>query len=290
MKKVLITGKNSYIGTSLERWLERYLGEFEVDTLDMRNPEWKEHDFSAYDSVFHVAGLAHSDTGKASEETKRLYYRVNTDLTIETAQKAKDDGVKQFIFMSSIIVYGESGRIGEKKVITRETKPNPANFYGDSKLQAEIGIEKLASDDFKVAILRPPMIYGKGSKGNYPKLAKLAKVLPVFPDIENERSVLHIDNLTEFLKHIIVENDGGYFYPQNSEYVKTSDFVRVISEIHGKKTLLTKLGNPLIRLVSKRVGLVNKVFGNLSYDLGMSEYSKSYDIRGFEKSVELTEN
>jgi len=198
MKKILITGANSYIGTSFENYIkEHYSNEYIVDTVDMIDGSWREKDFSEYDSVFHVAGIAHSDNGKISEEKAKLYYSVNTDLTVETATKAKADGVKQFIFMSSAIVYGESAPIGKSKVITKDTPVNPANCYGDSKVQAEKGIEPLNDDSFKVVILRPPMIYGKGSKGNYPLMAKLALKTPIFPYVKNERSMLYVENLCE---------------------------------------------------------------------------------------------
>ena len=166
---------------------------------------------------------------------KELYYKVNRDLAIEIAKKAKREGVKQFIFMSSIIVYGSSGRIGERKIIDKDTKPSPVDFYGDSKLQAEKGLRALESDIFKVVILRPPMIYGKGSKGNYPKLSKAARVLPIFPDIDNERSMLHIDNLCEFIKLMIDNEESGVFFPQNKEYVKTSEMVKLIADVQGRK-------------------------------------------------------
>lgn len=118
MKKILITGANSYIGTSFENYLQQWFDKYQVDTVDMIDGSWREKSFGGYDVVFHVAGIAHSDTGKISKEKEKLYYTVNTDLTIETAKKAKADGVKQFIFMSSAIVYGESvprKRKGNKK-------------------------------------------------------------------------------------------------------------------------------------------------------------------------------
>ncbi len=200
MKKVLITGANSYIGTSFEKYAqEHYPQEFQIDTVDMIDGSWRNKNFSNYDVVFHVAGIAHADVGHVTEEIKAKYYAINTDLAIETAQKAKNEGVGQFVFMSSAIIYGDSAPYGKQKVITKDTEPCPANFYGDSKWQADKGVRALADDMFKVTVLRPPMIYGKGSKGNYPVLAKMAKKLPVFPDIKNERSMLYIENLCEFL-------------------------------------------------------------------------------------------
>lgn len=284
MKRILITGENSYIGISFENWLANYPNTYKVDTISVRGSSWKEKDFSGYDVVFHVAGIAHVSADPKLEEQ---YYKVNRDLTIETAKKAKADGVKQFIFMSSIIVYGDSS--SDRRVIDSNTVPKPSNFYGNSKLQAEEGILTLQSDDFKVVVLRPPMIYGKGSKGNYPKLAKVARKLPFFPDIDNQRSMLHIDNLCEFVRLMIDNEECGLFFPQNAEYVKTSEMVRLIAEVHGRKIRLTRIFNPLLRLMGKRMKLINKVFGNLVYDQEMSEYEVDYQIRDLRESIELTE-
>ena len=194
MKRVLITGANSYVGTNVEKWLAKYPDKYHVDTISVKGDAWREHDFSVYDVVFHVAGIAHVSS---DPKMKALYYSVNRDLAIQTAEKAKAEGVKQFIFMSSIIVYGRQD--SNDGFIDRNTVPKPDNFYGDSKLQAEKGLQSMDSSEFKVVILRPPMIYGKDCKGNYPRLAKLARMLPVFPDYENRRSMLHIDNLCEFI-------------------------------------------------------------------------------------------
>jgi len=271
MKKILITGANSYIGTSFEKYItENYPDDYSIDTLDMQDPKWRNHDFTVYDVVFHVAGIAHADVGHVSEETKKLYYKVNTDLTVETAQKSKKSGVKQFIYMSSIIVYGESAPIGKKKIITSETKPSPQNFYGDSKLQADIKLQSMNDESFKVCILRPPMIYGPDCKGNYQMLSKLAVRLPIFPDIKNERSMLYIGNLCCFVEQCIREMNCGIYFPQNSEYVSTVSMVKQIAKVHGKKIHITKLLNPFIYILSKIPGrtkkLCNKAFGSISYE------------------------
>lgn len=271
MKKILITGANSYIGTSFEKYMkENYPDDYQIDTLDMLNPDWKDYDFSGYDTVFHVAGIAHADVGHVSEETKQMYYKVNTDLTYKTASKAKQSGVKQFIYMSSIIVYGESAPVGKRKVITKDTEPQPANFYGDSKLQADLKIQPLSDNHFKVCILRPPMIYGPGSKGNYQMLSKFAKKLPIFPDIKNERSMLYIGNLFYFVKKCIDENYEGIYFPQNSEYVSTSQMVKAIARANGKSIHLTKILNPFVFILSKFPGKIggmcNKAFGSMTYD------------------------
>ena len=294
MKRVLITGANSYVGTSFEAYAKlHYPTEFIIDTVDMIDGSWREKDFSGYDVVYHVAGIAHADVGKVDEATKKLYYKVNTDLAIETAKKAKEEGVGQFIFMSSIIIYGDSAPYGEKKRISLETVPEPSNFYGDSKWQADQGIRKLWDKKFKVCILRPPMIYGKGCKGNYQVLSKLAKRLPFFPDVENERSMLYIENLCEFLCQIIMREDEGIYFPQNKEYVKTSDLVKIIAKVNGKWIVVSKLFNWVVwwgSIVPGKIsGLVNKAFGNLTYVHTFSQQDFNYQFMNFYQSVALTE-
>ncbi|WP_333564907.1 NAD-dependent epimerase/dehydratase family protein [Streptococcus parasuis] len=283
MKKVLITGANSYIGTSFEKYVKENNIDFEMDTLDLLDPKWENYDFSGYDSVFHVAGIAHFSK---DESKKELYYKVNTELTDNVAKIAKQAGVAQFIFMSSMIVYGDS--TSGERVITKQTKPTPSDFYGDSKWQAEQKLNKLSDNTFKVVIIRPPMIYGKGSKGNYPKLSKLAKKTPIFPKISNSRSMLHIDNLCEFIKQVINLELSGIFCPQNSEYVNTSELVKSIAKVHGKKIYFTKVFNPIIKLLFYS-DTVKKVFGNLVYEKDMSQFSFNYQKRNFKESIQLTE-
>src|SRR5690625_105333 len=284
MKRILITGKNSYVGNSLEKWLSQYPDKYHVDKISLRDGTWKEEDFSLYDSIVHVAGIAHVSNDPKMEET---YYKVNRDLTIKLAKKAKNEQVKQFIFMSSIIIYGNSNL--KDGVIDKDTVPVPADFYGESKLQAENGIKNLEDEHFKVAIIRPPMIYGKGSKGNYPKLSKAAQKLPIFPDFENKRSMLYIDNLCEFLRLMIDNRETGEFFPQNKEYVKTSEMVRVIAEVHGKKTGMIKIFNPFIYLLRNRFVILNKIFGDLVYNRNLSNYKYNYHTKDLYETIKATE-
>lgn len=290
MKRILITGANSYIGTSFEKYIkENYPEQYEIDTVDMIDGSWREKSFSGYDSVFHVAGIAHSDSGKISEEKEKLYYSVNTDLTIETAKKAKADGAKQFIFMSSAIVYGDSAPIGKDKLITKDTPVSPANCYGDSKVQAENGIRPLNDNNFKVVILRPPMIYGKGSKGNYPLLSKIAQKTPIFPYVKNERSMLYIENLCEFVRLMIENRESGTFWPQNEEYSNTSELVKMIAEAHGKRVRLVKGFGWALKLLSHVTPIVNKAFGSLLYNQSISKYLFEYQKVSFDDSIKRTE-
>ena len=289
LKKVLITGASSYIGESVEKWLNNSDNEYEVDTLDMLDPNWKEFDFSKYDTVFHVAGIAHADVGNVSEEVKQKYYQVNTDLTLEVANIAKNAKVRQFIFMSSMIVYSGCGTTH----ITKDTKPKAENFYGDSKLQADLKLQEMDDESFKVVVVRPPMIYGKGSKGNYPQLVKLATKLPVFPIVNNKRSMLHIDNLCEFIKLMIDNEESGVFFPQNDEYTNTSDMVQMIASIKGHKIILlpgTSLFIKLLGNIPGKIGrLASKAFGDSYYDMNLSDYVEGYRINNFRHSIEMTE-
>lgn len=294
-KHVLITGAGSFIGESFEAYVrEHYSENFTIDTLDMQNQDWRKKDFSVYDAVFHVAGIAHADVVKVSEEEKKKYYAVNTDLAIETAQKAKAEGVRQFIFMSSMIIYGDSAPYGKEKVIDEHIVPAPSNFYGDSKWQADKGVRKLASEGFHVAVLRPPMIYGKGSKGNYPILAKLAKKLPVFPDVENKRSMLYIGNLCEFLCKLMLSGEGGVYFPQNEEYTKTSEMVHEIGITSGNIIYTSRVLMPIVYFLAHTPGkiskLINKAFGNQCYDKVLSTYDGlDYQNYGLRESIILTE-
>ncbi len=257
MKRILVTGKNSYIGDNFTQWMNQWPDNYQVIQESLIGQAWKQSDWSSYEVVLHVAGLAHNS---ADPQLKDQYYRINRDLTIEAAKKAKEAGVKQFIFMSSIIVFGS-----KVSRITKETLPNPDNFYGDSKLQAEQGLEELIDEDFKVAIIRPPMVYGPGSKGNFPKLVKIAKFTPIFPDYNNKRSMIYIDNLMAVLKEVVDQDGWGYIHPQNKEYVKTSEMVKLIGQAANHKIYFLRWFNPVIQAMMG-IGLINKVFGDLYYE------------------------
>lgn len=281
MKKVLITGVNSYVGNSLAKWLGKNPDHYAIDRISLRYGSWREKDFSPYDVVIHVAGIAHSRETKSNAD---IYFNINRDLTYEVAQKAKKESVDHFIFLSSMSVYGL-----DEGVIDENTPLKPTSNYGKSKLQAEQLIESLNDIAFKVAIVRPPMIYGKGCKGNYQRLSKLAMKAPVFPDINNQRSMIYVDNLSEFVKELIKNSGYGLFYPQNKEYVRTSEMVRLISEVNSKPLKLTSLFNPVISLL--KFSLIQKIFGNLVYAKSLTNYSeiKYYCIIDFQESIKLTE-
>lgn len=282
MTKVLITGAGSYVGESVRNYiLSTSPGQFEIDAVDTMNDAWKQADFTRYDVVFHVAGIAHVN---ADPKMEPLYYKVNRDLTIDVARVAKAAGVKQFVFMSSQIVFHESQSL-KTEVLTAETQPNPNGFYGDSKLQAEKGLHELECDSFKVCILRPPMIYGPNSKGNFPRLAKLATKTPIFPCWHNKRSMLYIDNLAEFVKQTVLRGLSGTFYPQNRELADTVEIIRFFAQAANHGIWITRLLNPFVWLGSFFLQPLNKMFATYYYDPRMSKYDFEYQVVGFEESL-----
>lgn len=258
MKKILITGANSYIGISFENYMKQWADEYSVDTVDMIDGTWCEKDFSSYDVVFHVAGIAHK---KETKENAHLYYKVNRDLAIETAKKAKSDGVKQFVFLSSMSVYGMD--VG---VITKETVPTPKSNYGKSKLEAENGMNVFACDDFKICTLRPPMVYGNGCRGNFQTVVKIVKKLPFFPKIHNQRSMVYIDHLCAFVKKCVDCGLGGLYFPQNQEYMDTYEMAKEISAEIGKKVWFSFLLGWGISFIRLFVPMAKKAFGTLIYE------------------------
>lgn len=282
MKNILVFGKDSYIGTNFEKWLNKSKeGNYNISSISSKDDEWRKEDFSKYDVVFCLAGIAHVSANKKLED---LYYKVNRDLPIEVAKKAKAEGVKQFIFMSSMIIYGADGKIGQFKIIKEDTSKVPIDFYGRSKLEADEAIQKLSDENFKTIIIRAPMVYGPNCKGNFPKLKKIAKILPIFPDIENNRSMIYIDNLVECIKQNIDNENSGVIYPQNKEYVSTKSIIEAMAKAMNKKMHFVKIFNPILKLLSKKINYINKIFGNKVYDKSLSG-DFSYCVVDFETSI-----
>ncbi len=281
MKSILVTGAGSFVGTSVEQYLAQRPEKYHVDTVETHYDKWRETDFSQYEVVFHVAGIAHVDP---KPEMAPLYYKVNRDLTIEIAKHAKKCGVRQFIFMSSMIVYHASKSL-KGTVIDSETQPKPNDFYGDSKLQAEKGLKELESNDFKVAILRPCMIYGAKGKGNFQRLVKFAIKTPFFPVWHNKRSMLYIDNLCEFVKQAIDRQLSGIFHLQNRELADTVEIVRYYAKTNNHKLLCSKIFNPFVWAGSFVLTPLCKMFANQYYVPELTTYDFDYQIVSFEDSL-----
>ena len=260
MKRVLITGANSYIGTSFEKYIkENFPNDFQVDTIDMIDGSWREKSFKGYDVIFHVAGIAHQ---KETKQNAHLYYEINRDLAVEVAKKAKEESVKQLIFLSSMSIYGK-----DTGVITRETEPKPKTNYGKSKLQAEKLIIGLRNESFRICVLRPPMVYGDGCKGNYNTIIKLVKKFPFFPKVNNKRSVVHINRLVSFIKITIDKDLDGLFFPQDTNYANTTELARQIARNINKNVHMSNFLGFVVICLKPFSKTVRKAFGSLTYNI-----------------------
>lgn len=257
MKRVCITGLNSYIGTALQEHLRTMPELYEVESVSVRTCALGAIDFRGFDAIVHLAAVVHQ---KESAANRRLFDEVNRDLTAAIAKKAKAEGVRQFIFMSTMSVYGmETGEI------TKDTIPAPQTAYGRSKLEAERLIAPLADDTFFVTIIRSPMVFGKGAKGNYRRLEALAKRLRICPALENKRSMTSINTLCGMLKTCLDEPRSEIVFPQEAQPVKTKDLIAQIAQEQGKTLRETRLFDPAIRMLRVLTRSGKKAFGDLVY-------------------------
>lgn len=278
MHKILIIGKGSYIGESLKKWLNKSGEDYYAEIVSSLNKDWMRVDYSAFDVVVNCAGIAHINNMR--EDMRKLFYSVNCDLAIEIASYVKKCSISHYIHFSSMNVYGDY--VDESCDIKM---PVPTSFYGDSKLQGDIGIQKLADERFKIAVLRPPFVYGKGCKGNYNTISRLAKLIPLFPNYKNKKSMIYIDNLCEFIRMVIDNDLDGYLTPQNKELVSTADLVRVISSQAGKRIWFTSIFNFMIPVI-KRTRVGKKAFADDFLPLERSSYFDfKYCIVEFSESV-----
>lgn len=279
-KKILIVGEGSYIGNNFKNYLEKY-SNYKTDIVSSMNREWENTDFGKYDVVYDVAGIAHV---KETEKNRQLYYEINCNLAFELAQKAKREGCHQFIYLSSMSVYG----LAEGKV-DKNTETAPKSAYGKSKLQAEELLWKLQDEKFIVAIVRPPMVYGNGCKGNYQLLRKFALKAKVFPNYYNERSMIYIDNLSSAVRGIIHNQKSGLYFPQNKNYCCTYEMVRDIS-IANKSNFITIRGlNSIINVMASNIQIFQKVFGTLIYEQSMNVPEEWIEIGENRESIFMTE-
>ena len=232
MTKVLITGANSFIGKNFRRFSQYR----DIDEVSLRNNCPEDIDFSRYDVVLHLAAIVHK-SGKISESE---YMRVNSDLCLRVAERAKASGINHFIFLSTIKVYGESVN---KEVRNEESVCRPDDAYGRSKFEAESGLSKLEDEQFRVEIIRSPLIYGEGVKANMLSLIKLVHVFPVLPfgKLENTRNYIYIENLVGFIDRIIETNASGIYITMDEKAISTTLLVKYISQSFGKKVYLFKL-------------------------------------------------
>ena len=281
--KILVIGKNGYISKCFQEYMSRYADDV-VKAISVRDDEWKNMSFAGFDAIFNTAALAHNNARKGTDEE---FMNLNVKLPSELAKKAKLDKVPIFIHMSSLIVYGNPSGINEFNPITRATIPNPDNIYGRSKLLGEKELEKLEDKNFKIALIRSPRVYGEKDTDSIQQLTRFAKTMPIFPDVKNSISMIYSDNLCELVRLIAVSKQGGTYYPQQERYICTSKLVKDISIAAGHKLFLTKVFNPILLTLGKRIGLVKKVFGNEVYDMYLSNhFDGKYRVVSYEESVD----
>ena len=231
MKKLLISGSNGFVG---KYFINKYKNKYEIKTFSFLKDDINSLDCSDIDVVFHLSALVHQMDGASCEE----YERVNVSQTLELAKKAKESGIKQFIFMSTVAVYGiETGVMNEKSDYT------PLTEYGKSKLRAEIELQKLENKNFKVSIIRPPIVYGKNAPGNMKSLLKLINKVPLLPfgKIENKRSMVYIGNLCHLVDEVITQEKSGIFLASDDEPISTSRLIELIAKNLDKKIYLVKI-------------------------------------------------
>ena len=284
--KILIIGKNSYIGNHIDEWLSRY--GHKVAQLDVLTEDWKNYDYSSFDAIVHVAGIVHRPDCKDWE----LYKRVNTDMPVKIATMAKEQGVKQYIYFSTMGVYQASKKLGAS--VVNETTPllsNSSSFYGMSKLMAEEALTKLQEEGFSVAFVRPPSVYGKGCKGGYiTGFKKIAQMLPVIPRAyENAcQSFIYIDNLSECVRLIVENHLGGVFCPQDDEIPNANRLLEVICKGIGKTYRSSRLLGICLQLLSF-IPLVKKAYGGIEYSRTLSDIAGlDYVVVSFEEGMRRT--
>ncbi len=282
-RQILITGEHGYIAGRLADYLKAAQPDWSVQQISVRDDGWKELAFGGVDAIVHTAGIVHRKEGTVSKEE---YQRVNVRLTAQLAAKAAKEGTGQFVFLSTMSVYGmEQGRIGAG------TRPAPVTLYGRSKLAAEHRLKRLEEKSrMTVAVIRPPMVYGPGCPGNYARLSALARKLPAFPKTENKRSMIFIDTLCECIRQILLRNLSGTFLPQDPEYSNPSRMVREIAACHGRRCVLVPGMNGLLGLLAGQIGLFARLFGTLIYDQKSSVIpGVPYQIVSVRDAVERTE-
>lgn len=283
---ILIIGKNSYIGNHIDEWLSRY--GHKVAQLDVLSEDWKNYDYSSFDAIVHVAGIVHRPDCKDWE----LYKRVNTDMPVKIATMAKEQGVKQYIYFSTMGVYQANKKLGAS--VVDETTPllsNSSSFYGMSKLMAEEALTKLQEEGFSVAFVRPPSVYGKGCKGGYiTGFKKIAQMLPVIPRAyENAcQSFIYIDNLSECVRLIVENHLGGVFCPQDDEIPNANRLLEVICKGIGKTYRSSRLLGICLQLLSF-IPLVKKAYGGIEYSRTLSDIPElDYVVVSFEEGMRRT--
>ncbi|MEW6551050.1 MAG: NAD-dependent epimerase/dehydratase family protein [Campylobacterota bacterium] len=255
--KIIITGASGFVGSY---FINKYNKKYDIKTFSFLKDDINTLDCSGVDVVFHLSALVHQMGGASVDE----YERVNVTQTLKLAKKAKESGVKHFVFMSTVKVYGEE----TNSVYTEHSECHPEDEYGKSKLIAEIELQKLENDDFRVSIVRTPIVYGYGVKANIKSLVKLVNKIPILPfgGIENRRSIVYIGNLCHLVDEVIQQNQSGIFLASDDKPLSTSKLIELIAENLEKKIYLIKIPffETLLKLL--KPSFHKRLYGSLEVD------------------------
>ena len=256
--RILVTGAGGFVG---ERFMEMNGDRFSLVPVSLRNASIEGIDLTGIDSIVHLAGKAH----EMKPIDDQIYYDVNYTLTKKLAEWARCCGVPHFVYISSVKVYGDEtpGPLNEQSPCT------PTDAYGKSKLQAEEMLLHMSALSFKVAIVRPPLVYGPRVKGNMIKLLQLAgKSYPLpFGNIQNRRSMVYADNLVELINVIVEQQATGIYIAGDEQPVSTELLVRTIRKELNKPENMISLPFPFrILLRTIRPALFTRLYGSYMID------------------------
>ena len=263
-KTLMITGASGFIGSN---FIERYKDKYNIIPVDLLKIKPEEIDFRGVDTVLHLAALVHQMKGAPREK----YFEVNTELTRRVAEEAKKQGVRHFVFYSTVKVYGYDGDLyNHNMVLNEESECKPMNDpYGESKWEAEKILRRLEDDNFKIGIIRPPMVYGKGVKGNMESLIKLVKMLPILPFNydKNRRSLVNIENLMYLTTLVIDKEASGVFLPLDEKNISLKEIVEGIEKAYNLKRINIPMIQPIFWLLTKvKPNIMVRLFGTLQFD------------------------
>ena len=263
-KTLMITGASGFIGSN---FIERYKDKYNIIPVDLLKIKPEEIDFRGVDTVLHLAALVHQMKGAPREK----YFEVNTELTRRVAEEAKKQGVRHFVFYSTVKVYGYDGDLyNHNLILNEESECKPMNDpYGESKWEAEKILRRLEDDNFKIGIIRPPMVYGKGVKGNMESLIKLVKMLPILPFNydKNRRSLVNIENLMYLTALVIDKEASGVFLPLDEKNISLKEIVEGIEKAYNLKRINIPMIQPIFWLLTKmKPNIMVRLFGTLQFD------------------------
>jgi nucleoside-diphosphate-sugar epimerase len=255
MKKILITGAKSFIGTNFIAY-SKFTEIREVSIID-NSPE--DVNFNETDVVLHLAAIVHQSNRTPESE----YFKVNRDLCLKVAGYAKKAGVKHFIFLSTFKVYGDI--IPDNVILNEQSFCMPTDAYGRSKREAELGLLEMEEPGFIVSIIRTPLVYGVGVKANMLSLVKLVDTIPILPfgSMSNYRCYTFVENLVGFIDRIIEIDASGIYIAMDEKPLSTTELVRYIAKFLGKKVYMFRMPKLLMSLLKVFLpSFYNRLYGS----------------------------